>query len=200
MLVIVQALMTALLSGLFSGAVLFGLNERDKRFEQSIVRHEELFVAFAIWCEAIDDYMATVWDYAQKNRDVFKDSAKNQALFKKTQEAHLKVRLLTEMFLPSLHGISAPVHAYLTKFVPIYHDIQERRHKGEDVPIKEFTDLSKTRTRLHEHKLRGLTAIANEGNAIVTRPPLVSMPMSPKRLWGAVSARLPSRSRKKQAK
>ena len=61
-MMIVQALVTALLAGLFSGVVLFALNERRDRAKLMLEKTEAAIEAYAKWTETLGRWPMTHYD------------------------------------------------------------------------------------------------------------------------------------------
>ena len=96
---VAQALMTALLSGLFSGFVLFGLNERRDRSDFLLRKIEDTIEAYNDFLLATQEYIWVYWDYALKG-SYDAASIKRDAAKRSLDKANSKARTLMKIYTP----------------------------------------------------------------------------------------------------
>ena len=169
---VLQALLTALLSGLFSGVVLFGLGERRDRMEAKLKRCEDLYIAVLEWFEKSDKYYAAAWDLAF-NVDSREFGAKQDVVWNEMLLCNSRVNMLTSMFFPHLTYIISPLTGHQKVLITLYHKArlwQEGDNNGLTEALKELTVA---RGPLHALYLDALHAISAEGAKIANRPYLL---------------------------
>lgn len=96
---VAQALMTALLSGLFSGFVLFGLNERRDRSDFLLRKIEETIEAYNAFLLTAQEFVWVYWDFAPKG-SYEAASIKRDTLKKDLDKATSKARTLMKIYTP----------------------------------------------------------------------------------------------------
>jgi hypothetical protein len=99
-MILVQALVTALLSGLFSGAIMFALNERRDRRAQTLEKVEQLIEAYTEWTGHVGRWLMNHYDmFSQDDRE----SARKELdrIWLEAQTSYNKARLLQKIYLPA---------------------------------------------------------------------------------------------------
>lgn len=98
-MVIVQALVTALLSGLFSGAIIFALNERRDRTNLILTKVEVMLEHYFVWTELLSRLPVSHFDMFRGDRAEARETLNK--LRDEAQAAFLKARLLQSVYLPA---------------------------------------------------------------------------------------------------
>ena len=117
-MIIVQALVTALLSGLFSGAIVFALNERRDRQRLLLEKAELAVVAYSEWVEGIPN-----WIFAHHRIfGVDREAGRREALLGYTEltNKYHKASMLVAIYLPNEMDA-------LIKTTASYHPFMETR-------------------------------------------------------------------------
>lgn len=117
-MIIVQALVTALLSGLFSGAIVFALNERRDRQRLLLEKAELAVVAYSEWVEDIPNWIFTHHRMFGADREAGRQEA--LAGYKELTTKYHKASMLVAIYLPNEMDA-------LLKTTASYHPFMESR-------------------------------------------------------------------------
>ena len=114
-MLIIQALFTALLSGLFSSLILFGLNERRDRSEARLKKIEEAIEAHHAWYEAAQDYLDVHWDYGTTGNHAEAEKSRKAADVRLTATS-AKAGMLRGIYLPGQQSAAVTIFKSLQGF------------------------------------------------------------------------------------
>lgn len=132
-MVLIQALVTALLSGLFSGAILFGLNERRDRVILHLAKIELSIEAYANWVETLSDLPSAHFDLFISDRSEAAKADISQLKLKAREEGR-KARLLLEIYLPDEVNCYYKVMSAYKDVVNLSADLQIAAINGGPLP------------------------------------------------------------------
>jgi hypothetical protein len=109
MLILVQAAITALLSGLVSGFALLGLNERQARAETELKRLEDLFMPYSRWCDKIIRYFQFSWTACDSTYEFYDHNRQASAIEGEIQKAWMELDFLLDVWAPDIAEVVNPV-------------------------------------------------------------------------------------------
>ncbi len=165
---VAQALLTALLSGLFSGFVLFGLNERRDRSDFILKKTEEAIEAYNTLVAAAQEFVWVHWDFGTAGNysvaNLKRDSAKRDLGL-----ATAKARTLISIYAPEHINLLNNVTGPMGRFARPAEAIIQASIRGELYDEERFAVLGKTAIELIDaaNKADGLYGSAR---AIAHRP------------------------------
>lgn len=142
-----QALLTALLSGLFSGFVLFGLNERRDRSDFILRKTEEAIEAYNTLLATGQDFVWAHWDFGTEG-NYPAASAKRDIAKRDFDLAIAKARTLIKIYAPDHINLVSTVTDTMGKFAPSANEIIQASIRGELYDEKRFSILGKTALEL----------------------------------------------------
>lgn len=128
-MVLLQALLTALLSGLFSGAVLFGLNEKRDRAEGRLRKIEEAIEAHNSWYMAFQEYLESYWGFGTLGNHDAAEQARKMASAK-LDAAAAKAAMLRGIYLPEAIPAALKIMQSYRDFVDHGRDIRRASLKS----------------------------------------------------------------------
>lgn len=175
MFILVQALVTAILSGLFSGAVIFALNERRDRDSMLLRKTEEAIEAFIEWSTCLEVYPSAHMSlFISGNFKACNDRL--DMLWEKSYAASNKARMLIAIYLPDqLH--------VMTEFAQSYQDfmVQSGTAKslavaGKPAPADFLQLVNEAGEAIVKAGSRGAAQLAAAGRARAHGPYLVRWP------------------------
>jgi len=165
---VAQALLTALLSGLFSGFVLFGLNERRDRSDFILRKTEEAIEAYNNLLAAAQEFVWSYWDFGTVgNFDAA--SAKRDLASRNYDLAVAKARTLVAIYAPEHIQLVSEVINIMGRLALPAADIVQASIRRDGYDEQRFAILAKTGIELIDvgKKTEGLYAAAR---AIAHRP------------------------------
>ncbi|WP_143011994.1 hypothetical protein [Sphingomonas sp. YR710] len=135
MAILLQALITAALSGIFSGLLLFGLNEKRDRHDQRLKNIMEAGSVLAEWSEMAIAYFHRVHDIASRKISVPDALAENMIYLKEMHKHDMKFLLILSIYEPDL----TPTHAEMQNAIfPILDPFTNVIHRTlENAPLPE---------------------------------------------------------------
>lgn len=147
---IVQALVTALLAGLFSGVILFALNERRERNKLLLEKAELAIEAYAKWTETLGRWPMTHYDMFFSDRSAGREAA--QALWQEARDHYFRAQTLIGIYIPERSGVIANVAQATVNFMPMHKQASSASIANESAPAslseavdtftKEFVEAS----------------------------------------------------------
>lgn len=142
LLVLAQVLLTALLSGLFSGAIIFALNERRDRNAHQLAKIELTIEAYARWIDEVSEWPKA--HYAMFLQDRVAGRQKVVDVWQSAQKHLLTAKVLQEIYLPDRSdSFSIVVDAY-RDFIQFGADLQVNSVKGDQLSPDHAMVVSKT--------------------------------------------------------
>lgn len=130
---LVQALVTALLSGLFSGAILFALNERRDRAHLLLNKIETIVDLYSLWIDQLTKWLMDHYDiFFEGERE--KARLALQELWRSAEDTQRKARLLQEIYLPGEAVAFAGVTAAYKDFLQISGNLRLASLSNQPMP------------------------------------------------------------------
>ena len=172
---LVQALVTALLSGLFSGAIMFALNERRDRHNLILTKIEGAIEAYVEWTETI-----SLWPNAHFNIFIEDDrQAARKALDSSYWEARkieLKARVLQEIYLPDQREAFDAVIASYHGFIDESRTIKVASIAGGPMPTDGNNAIGVTSVAMVQAAAEGRAMLFDAARKHAHAPHLVRLP------------------------
>lgn len=119
-MIIVQALVTALLAGLFSGIVLFALNERRDRTKTILEKTEAAIEAYSKWTETLSRWPMAHYDMFFADRAAGREAA--QAIWREARDHYYRAQALIGIYLPERSGALASVSKVTVNFMQAHKE------------------------------------------------------------------------------
>lgn len=120
-----QALLTALLSGVFSGGILFGLTERKERRQELLQKAEAALEAYMRWSEALSRYPNMHYDLFGEPDKRGEARAKLEEAWTSIEDLGITARLLILVYLPNQYCAYTDVINSFRGFFHISADIKK---------------------------------------------------------------------------
>lgn len=140
-MVILQALVTALLSGVFSGVILFGLNERRDRADARLKKVEEAIEAHHVWYSAALTYVEAFWAFGLVSK---RDDAERELKIADAnlQVAAAKAGMLRGIYLPEASEAALIIMRALNDFILPAKDIRTAALDGKLFDNERYKPIS----------------------------------------------------------
>ena len=132
-MLLVQALVTALLSGLFSGAIMFALNERRDRANLLLSKIEEAISSYTRW-------VSLVSRWPQDHFDMFFDGERREgrerlsALWKDAEIELNRAKMLQEIYLPDEAQAFSIVVSTYQNFISLSGVLKQASIQNRPIP------------------------------------------------------------------
>jgi hypothetical protein len=186
---VAQALLTALLSGLFSGFVLFGLNERRDRSDFILRKTEEAIEAYNALLASAQEFIWIHWDYGTAG-NYAAASLKRDAAKRDLDLSIAKSRTLIAIYAPAHIQLVKNVTTVLGKFAPSAAEIIQGSIRGELYEEQRFAVIGKTALELVDAGDKA-SGIYRAARAIAHRPFILRRYNPRLPIWGARSKASP---------
>ena len=173
-MIIVQALVTALLSGLFSGAIIFALNERRERQRLMLEKAELAIESYAAWTVEVPKWCLSHLEMFGGDRQAGR--AKCIASYDAMRDAFSKARTLVWIYLPERKDALQRIHEAIDPLTKTRLAILKASQDGEPLPqdhLDLITKAGKDATLAGE---RGLRELIDDAHAHAKSPFLVRIP------------------------
>lgn len=131
-MMIVQALVTALLAGLFSGVVLFALNERRERTKLMLEKTEAAIEAYSRWTETLSRWPIAHYDMFIGDRDAGRDAA--QQIWREARDHYFRAQALIGIYLPERSGAIGTVSEVTVRFMPAHREAASASVQNANLP------------------------------------------------------------------
>ena len=176
---IAQALVTALLSGLFSGAIIFALNERRER-EKLLLEKAELAVeAYGDWVDTITHWPVMHFEFFGADRSSGRNAA--NAEWKRAHAQFRRARMLIGIYLPKHVSVLQDVHSSLENYGKQIPHWMSASLKGDPTPDGMHELIDETCMRIiaagRDGTTKLITAVSDQANSpfLVRWPPLLRL-------------------------
>lgn len=143
---IMQALVTALLSGLFSGAILFALNERRDRQKLLLEKAELAVEAYSDWADTLSNWPILQFDMFKDDRAEGRRKADEH--WKEARKQFIRARLLIGIYLPEQRGRLAELVAATNDFITFRRDLALDSINGKPLPPGASETITNTSTNI----------------------------------------------------
>jgi hypothetical protein len=173
-MLVLQSVLTALLSGLFSGAIIFALNERRDRSALILRKTEEAIEAYQEWVEVISAWPLSHFDMFIGNRE--ENRAKTRAIWDKARQSQQRATLLMAIYLPEKRNVIGKVVASYYPFIQASARIGQASISNEIFPEADKLAVTPTGAAIVEAGAKGLEELYEAARAHSASPFLVSMP------------------------
>lgn len=181
-MLLVQALVTALLSGLFSGAIMFALNERRDRSNVTLNKIESTVEVYALWTETLDSWLFKHYDLFLSDQ---RETARYEIarLLKDVNAARLKAKMLQEIYLPDESSALDSVLLIASNFAHTSRDLQISALNGEPLEKSGSDQISATALALVDAAHNGQQQLYAAARRHSQAPFLVAMPKFRLNFW-----------------
>lgn len=142
-MMIVQALVTALLAGLFSGVVLFALNERRERTKLMLEKTEAAIEAYSRWTETLGRWPIAHYDMFSGDRAAGREAA--QQIWRESRDHYFRAQALIGIYLPERSGVIGSVASVTARFMPAHKEAASASVNNAALP-EAFSDAIKAFT------------------------------------------------------
>lgn len=173
-MLVLQAVLTALLSGLFSGAIIFALNERRDRSALMLRKTEEAIEAYQEWVEAISAWPLSHFGMFMGDRE--EGRAKTKTIFNEARRSQQRAQLLLAIYLPEKRNAMERVAASYYPFIKSSGRIIQASISGEEIPEADKVAITPTGSAILEAGRNGLEELYEAARAHSTGPYLVRLP------------------------
>jgi hypothetical protein len=181
---ILQALVTAILSGAFSGALLFGLNESRDRAEIALQKLERIYLLINEWAELQKTFYGHCFDIASGAMTLEQANAENSNLRKLSDATWGEATMLIYIYHSELVELLPPVMSSTKPLIQIRHDVSQDRLAGRPADTEKLALISDHLGNLMTAQLPLMMAISQRGRNIAKRPHLFDRATVPFRLIG----------------
>lgn len=163
---LIQSIVTALLSGIFAGAIIFALNERRDRRELLLRKAEEAIAAYSEWVETISNWPNAHFDLFIGDGE--NGRTKTTEIWDKSRIAYLRAEMLIGIYLPERqHVLADTAESYadfvlvsgrlklasLEKVAPTDADIEHTKSAGVKIIKAGNVGLKKLFATARQHSL-----------------------------------------------
>lgn len=176
---IVQALVTALLSGLFSGAIIFALNERRER-EKLLLEKAELAVeAYSEWAETFSNWPITHFSMFSGDREAAR--AKSTQMWNDTRNQFRRAKVLIGIYLPEKTAVLGRMYAACEGLLDLRKDVINASIAGETMPEGAAAKLTVFGTALVKVSSESIDELIEAAQQRAHTPHLIRWPTLPRK-------------------
>lgn len=181
----VQALLTALLSGVFSGAIIFAFNERKERRDKLLDKAEAAVEAYLEWGRAVSEFPYQhfkLFESADGRRDVAVDL---NAEWDRILALQHKAMMLVSVYLNGKVAVITEVSQTFRPFIDMREEMMMLALNGGYItpPMGDMITRSSARIRAITNK--GAQTLLVDLRKLAHAPYLVRLPMPWKRKPGS---------------
>lgn len=173
-MLIAQAVLTALLSGLFSGAVIFALNERRDRQKLLLDKAEAATEAYVEWIDEISNWPILHFRNFDADRDAGREEVNEH--WKLAHRKYRKARLLIGAYLPSHLKVVDSVHVEVQAFARNLPRWANASVNGEPMPPDMAKAINESCERIVQQGTEGFSTLIAAVGSQANSPHLVRIP------------------------
>ncbi len=175
----VQALITALLSGLFSGAIIFALNERRERSKLYLDKAEAAIEAYADWVDELSHWPMVSIEMFIEDREVGR--TKSYELWRSCRRKYRKAQALIGIYLPDQMQHVLSVSIVAQQFIASNKEAVNESVAGRAMPPGMSDAISVAMKDFVDAGAAGLNDMLAEARRTAKGPFLVRAPRLP--IW-----------------
>jgi hypothetical protein len=177
-MLILQALFTALLSGLFSGLILFGLNEKRDRAEARLKKVEDAIEAHHAWYDAAMQYIDSHWAFGFHDNHDEAERLRTEA-DRRLVAAAAKANMLRGIYMPGQQVAAITILTCLRDFAEKGRDIRQGSIEKRPYEAARFEPI-RTVSLAMIQSVRQAEEMYDVARAIANRPLLLRRYRLPK--------------------
>jgi hypothetical protein len=174
-MLIIQAVATALLSGLFSGAILFALNERRDRRAIHLLKIESTIEAYLAWQQAIERW--PVAHFRLFKTGLLEVAQADLGMLYKESSIYLnKTKVLIGIYLPEKRHLIGELLKSYADFIEVSRAIQTAAIEGKTFPFDQTEKINETGRKIIKAGSDGLDELLDAARSHAQAPYLVRLP------------------------
>jgi hypothetical protein len=161
-MVIVQALVTALLAGLFSGLVVFALNERRDREKLLLEKAEQAVEAYADWADTLSNWPLAHFDMFRGEREEGRE--KTSEVWELSRTQFRRARMLIGIYLPEKRHVLGDLYAACNDMITLRPELSKASIANEEMPDhakEKLTEYGKNIVRVGQASVELLIGAAH---------------------------------------
>lgn len=168
-----QALLTALLSGVFSTALTFGLNERRDRRQAMLAKVEDAATAYLDYYHSVATWISTHLEVMRNPEIGHTAAVKLEEMWIKLLADQKRANLLIRAYAPTHSEIIIDLTESYTPFIDHSVNIIYTKRVGERVTSEQYDQVSNASAAVAHAGRVGTEAIIGEIRAVANAPHLV---------------------------